>query len=67
MNTKTKAGGTSQKLLTELQAAIAKAANNSCDGETAMAACMEMDRLREDLRRKVGTMDVAIDLVLRSS
>jgi hypothetical protein len=26
-------------------------------------ACKEMDRMREDLRKKVGELDVAVDLI----
>ena len=63
MGIKTKSAGISQKLFAELQEAVDNAAKGICDPEVMKKACMEMDRLREELRKKVGTLDVAVDLI----
>jgi hypothetical protein len=63
MNTKLKGTGISEKLLAELQTALANAANGIRDSEAAMKACKDMDRMREQLRKRVGNMDVSVELV----
>jgi hypothetical protein len=63
MNTKTKGAGIPEKLLAELQGTLANAAHGMRDSEVAMKACKDMDRMREELRKKVGTVDVSVDLV----
>lgn len=45
----------------ELEDAIAHL--GSRDPETMRRACEEMDRMREETRRRVGTINVAVDLV----
>ncbi|HTU88940.1 MAG TPA: hypothetical protein VMF69_02485 [Gemmataceae bacterium] len=52
-----------QELLAELQRVVDNAAKGIRDPEEMKKACMEMDRLRQQLRRKVGTLDVAVDLI----
>ena len=37
------------------------------DRETMRKACEEMDRLREETRRRVGTVDVAVEFVRDAS
>ena len=62
MSTKTKTG-ISPKLLAELQAAVANAANGVRDNVDAKKACREMDRMREELRKEKGILDVAVGLI----
>jgi hypothetical protein len=45
--------------LKELEEALAR----EPDPETMRAACQEMDRLREEIRKRVGTVDVAVEFV----
>lgn len=45
------------------QAAADRAARGVRDPEAAKKACDRMDRRREDLRRNIGTLNVAIDLI----
>jgi len=45
--------------LKELEEALAR----EPDSETMRAACREMDRLREEIRKRVGTVDVAVEFV----
>ena len=51
------------KLLADLQEAMGNAAMGIRDPEVAKKACKDMDRMREELRKKVGILDVAADLV----
>jgi hypothetical protein len=50
-------------LLAELEDALDNAANGIRDPETIKKACRDMDRMREETRKKVGTLDVAVDLI----
>lgn len=51
----------------ELAAALDEALRNAMTGnrdpEAMRQACDEQDRLREELRQKVGELDVAVELV----
>ena len=51
--------------LTELQAAILQASlpMSQRDPEMVRKACEEMDAAREELRKRIGTIEVAVELV----
>jgi succinate dehydrogenase/fumarate reductase flavoprotein subunit len=51
------------ELAAELQEALDNAAKGIRDPEQMKAACEEMDRLREELRQRVGELNVAVDLI----
>ena len=51
------------ELVQELQNALDRAAEGVRDSETMSKALAEMDRMREDLRLRIGTVDVAVDLI----
>jgi hypothetical protein len=53
----------SSELMARMQAAADKAAAGIRDSDAMDRAFAEMDRLREDLRQKIGTVDVAVDLI----
>ena len=51
-------------VLAELDAAIRDATNNGPPSpEVMQKACDEQDRVREELRQRVGELDVAVDLI----
>lgn len=50
-------------MIRDLQEALAAAAKGGRDPEEMRKACEEMDRMREELRQKIGTVDVAVDLI----
>jgi len=50
-------------LMAELRAATDRAARGVRDPEIMRRAAERMDRMREDLRRRIGDLDVAVDLV----
>jgi hypothetical protein len=50
-------------LMAELRAATERAATGVRDPEVMHRACERMDRMREDLRRRTGDLDAAVDLV----
>jgi hypothetical protein len=52
-----------QRLFAQLEKALQNATKGIRDPETAEKACKDMDRMREDLRKKVGRLDVAVDLI----
>ena len=47
----------------ELAAILASATSSARDPETMRKAREEMNRMREELRKRIGTVDVAVDLV----
>ena len=55
--------GIPRKLLAELKGAIANAASGVRDPAIASKACKDMNRMRKELRKKVGMLDVAVDLI----
>jgi hypothetical protein len=63
MSTKSRTVGISAKLLSELEAAVANATKGILDSDLAKKACNEMDRMREEMRKKTGILDVAVELV----
>jgi len=56
---------TPPSMATEWQIAIAQASlpMNQRDPEVVRKACERMDRMREELRRRIGTVEVAVELV----
>ena len=50
-------------VVAELQESLALAASGVRDSETMRKAREEMNRLREELRQRIGTVDVAVDLI----
>ena len=47
----------------ELQAAVERLVTGIRDPEAMDKACERMDRMREELREKIGTVEVAVDLI----
>ncbi|MFN0056782.1 MAG: hypothetical protein ACKV0T_31950 [Planctomycetales bacterium] len=51
----------------ELMAKMQEAADNASKGvrdrEVSRRACEEMDRMREELRQRIGTVNMAVDLI----
>lgn len=54
---------TSSQTMTELQIAIASAQAGVRDPAAAQQACERMDRMREELRKKIGIVDLAVELI----
>jgi hypothetical protein len=48
----------------ELQEAIRRLASGVRDPEIMRNACARMDPMREELRERIGTIEVAVDLIL---
>ena len=53
----------SAEAMAELRAATDRAARGVRDPEIMRRACERMDRMREELRRRTGDLDVAVELV----
>jgi hypothetical protein len=51
------------KLLEQLETAMDNIAKGIRDPKAAAQACKDMDRMREDLRKRVGNLNVAVDLI----
>jgi hypothetical protein len=51
------------ELIAELRAATERAAKGVRDPEVMRRACERMDRMREELRRRAGDLDVAVELI----
>ena len=47
----------------ELEATIAKLMRGERDPEATRRSCERMDRMREDIYKRVGTVDVAVDFI----
>jgi hypothetical protein len=62
MSTKATADETTQAL-SELRETIDRLIRGERDPEAMRKACERMDAMREDLRRRIGTVDIAVDLV----
>ena len=58
MSTDTLPGGIPPELLAELEAAAAQAGRGIRDPEAARKAAADMDRIREEIRRKHGVLDI---------
>jgi len=63
MSTELTSTGVSPGILADLEEAARYAASGVRDPETSRQACESMDRMREDLRREYGEMNVAVDLI----
>jgi hypothetical protein len=50
-------------LQAELRAVIADLATGKRDAKAMDKAARDMDRMREETRKKLGTLDVAVDLI----
>lgn len=50
-------------VMAELRAATERAASGVRDPEVMRQAAERMDRMREELRRRTGDLDVAVDLI----
>lgn len=55
--------GIDTSTIAELQEAADRATKGVRDPEAMRRACEQMDRSREELRRRVGTLNIAVDLV----
>ncbi|MBA3314991.1 MAG: hypothetical protein M3552_20040 [Planctomycetota bacterium] len=53
----------SPEVRAELDEAIRRAMSGERDPEVMRKACERMDRMREELRRKYGEMNIAVDLI----
>jgi hypothetical protein len=53
----------SADLMAELQAAAEKAALGIRDPEEMREACARMDRMREDVRRRHGVLDIVVPAI----
>ena len=51
------------EIIARMQQAAEKAAKGIRDPEEMRNACAAMDRMREELRRRVGIVDLAVELV----
>ncbi len=63
MTTQTSSIAISPEALAQLQAAAEHAASGRRDPEAVRAACERMDRMREELRRTRGEIEIAVDLI----
>ncbi len=55
--------GITTELVHELQETLERAVNGVRDPEEMRQARDEMNRMREELRQRIGTVDVAVDLI----
>jgi len=53
----------SSSALTELRETLARVQAGVRDPQAMRQACERMDRNREELRKKVGTLDMAVELI----
>jgi hypothetical protein len=53
----------STDLMAELRAATIRAAQGVRDPDVMRRSCERMDQMREDLRRRTGDLDVAVELI----
>lgn len=63
MKAKIKSRRIPPKLLAELARAVSQAAKGVRNHRLEAKACRDMDRMREELRKKRGDLDVAVDLI----
>ena len=47
----------------ELEDAVARLTRRSRDPELVRRACEGMDRMREELRQRIGEIEIAVDLI----
>jgi hypothetical protein len=63
MSTGLKESGIPPEVMADLENAARYAASGVRDSEVMRQACERMDRMREELRRQVGEMNVAVELI----
>ncbi len=63
MNTAEMIAGIPDELLVEMQEAADRASKGVRDPEVMRLACERMDQMREDLRRRAGDLDIAVELI----
>ncbi len=63
MGTETKNTGIPPELLAALHEAIDHAMKGIRDPEKAKKACEEMDRIREEIRKKHGVLDIGVPAI----
>ena len=63
MATVEKSSALPPELLAEAQARADRAAKGLRDPADAQKACERMDRMREELRQRIGETDIAVDLI----
>ena len=63
MKTKKRIAGIPARLLAELQHAADDAAKGNRDREKAKKACTEMDRIREEIRKKHGILNIGVPAI----
>jgi hypothetical protein len=51
------------ELLSEIQVAVDRLVKGIRDPDTMNRACERMDRMREEMRKRAGEIEVAVDLV----
>jgi hypothetical protein len=51
------------ELMARMQEAAENAAKGVRDPEASRQSCDEMDRMREELRKRIGTVNMAVDLI----
>ncbi len=51
------------EMMAELRAATERAVKGVRDPEVMRRACERMDQMREELRQRVGDMDIAVELI----
>ena len=61
--TETKFPGASVEAIAELEEAARYAASGVRDPEVMRRACERMDRMREEMRQRVGEVEVAVQLI----
>lgn len=54
---------TTAEAFEELQATIVRLVQGRRDPEAMRKACERMDRMREELRARIGTVELAVDLI----
>jgi hypothetical protein len=63
MSTETKPSGIPPELMAELQGAADRAALGIRDRKEMAKACEEMDRIREEIFRKHGILDIGVPAI----
>ena len=53
----------SAETMARMQEAAKRAQKGVRDPELMRKACEEMDRMREELKKRIGTVDVAVDFI----
>jgi hypothetical protein len=54
---------TTAEAMKELQEAVDRLVKGERDPEAMRQACERMDQMREELRKRIGTVEIAVDLI----